>query len=129
MSLQSHRRHLQQLLTQTITVLCRNSLPFAAQFSVEGLLGITLDQDEVFLVNIRETVNKYAPDLVRHPSEESLHSPGHERLATNNAQVNEDQPIWQWQWQWQYFNYHILGIYKYQRNKMQDINLSELMSS
>ncbi len=45
-----------QLLTDAITVLCKNGLNYSSQFSIEGLLGITLDEQEVFLVKIDETV-------------------------------------------------------------------------
>lgn len=37
-------------------MLCRNSLDYQSQFMVEGLLGITLDEKEVFLVNIKECI-------------------------------------------------------------------------
>ena len=45
-----------QLLTDAITVLCKNGLSYDSQFCIEGLLGITLDEKEVFLVKIDETV-------------------------------------------------------------------------
>ena len=45
-----------QLLTDAITVLCKNGLNYDSQFCIEGLLGITLDEREVFLVKIDETV-------------------------------------------------------------------------
>jgi len=37
-------------------MLCKSSLAYRSHFSIEGLLGITLDNDEVFLVNINESV-------------------------------------------------------------------------
>ena len=45
-----------QLLTDAITILCKNGLTYKAEFSIEGLLGITLDQNEIFLVNIKENI-------------------------------------------------------------------------
>jgi hypothetical protein len=44
------------MLSEAITMLCRNGLEFSQEFTVEGLLGITLDSKEVFLVNIKERV-------------------------------------------------------------------------
>ncbi len=48
--------HLKLLITDAVTVLCKSGLTYSAQLSVEGLLGITLDEEEVFLVNINQTV-------------------------------------------------------------------------
>lgn|SRR6218665_848308 len=45
------------LLTETIMLLCKNGLHFKSEFSIEGLIGITLDGNEIFLVNINETVH------------------------------------------------------------------------
>ena len=46
------------LLTEAITVLCKNGLAYQAEFSIEGLLGITLDKQDIFLINIKETVQR-----------------------------------------------------------------------
>ena len=44
------------LLTEAISNLCRDGLNFKSEFCVEGLLGITLDNDDIFLINIKETI-------------------------------------------------------------------------
>ena len=49
---------MRQLLSEAIMVLCKASLPYTSEFSVEGLLGITMDREEIFLVNINELVQK-----------------------------------------------------------------------
>ena len=46
------------MLSETILALCRNTLSHRRKFSIEGLLGITLDDEEIFLVNIKETIAK-----------------------------------------------------------------------
>ena len=51
------QEHVKALLTEAITVLCKNGLGFESQLNIEALIGITLDKDEVFLVSINETVN------------------------------------------------------------------------
>ena len=51
----SEQQRVRALLTEAVTMLCKNGLSFKAGFSVEGLLGITmLDDDQVFLVNIKQ---------------------------------------------------------------------------
>ena len=52
------QQRVKQLLTEAITLLCRNSLQFKEDVTVEGLLGITLDKSDIFLVSIHETVQQ-----------------------------------------------------------------------
>lgn len=47
---------LKKLLSEAVLLLCRNGLPIDAQFSIEAMIGITLSEDEVFLISFRETV-------------------------------------------------------------------------
>ncbi len=49
---------IKHLLAEAISVLCKNGLDFRSELTVEGLLGITLDNSDIFLVNIHETINK-----------------------------------------------------------------------
>ena len=43
-------------LVEAITKLCKNGLNYSTELCVEGLLGITLDNKEVLLVNIKEII-------------------------------------------------------------------------
>ncbi|KAK2162103.1 hypothetical protein LSH36_104g05061 [Paralvinella palmiformis] len=52
----TEQERIKALLRETITLLCRNGLTFKSQFSVEALIGITLDEDDVFLVSINESI-------------------------------------------------------------------------
>ena len=52
------RRRIKQLLTDAVLVLCKASLRYRRKFTIEGLLGVTLDGDEVHLININELVEK-----------------------------------------------------------------------
>ena len=45
------------ILVQAIANICRKGLTYRKNFSIEGLLGVTLDDDEIFLLNIKETVH------------------------------------------------------------------------
>jgi hypothetical protein len=47
-----NQERVKQVLVETIVVLCRNSLQFSRELKVQGLLGITLDDNEVFLIHI-----------------------------------------------------------------------------
>ena len=49
-----NQQQLKALLTDTITMLCKNSVTFHQEISIEGLIGITLDQKDIVLVNIKE---------------------------------------------------------------------------
>jgi len=49
-------KRIRDLITETVTMLCQNSLKFRSKFTVEGLLGITVDDKHVFLINIHEIV-------------------------------------------------------------------------
>lgn len=43
------------LLADTVTLLCRNGLHFQRQLRVQGVLGITVDDTDVFIVHINES--------------------------------------------------------------------------
>ena len=44
-----------KLLTDTVTLLCKNGLLYDRELRIQGLLGITVDSDEVFLVSINDS--------------------------------------------------------------------------
>lgn len=46
------------MLSDTILALCRNTLSYKAEVTIEGLLGITIDNEQIFLVNMNETIQK-----------------------------------------------------------------------
>ena len=48
------QERVKNLLTDTVTLLCRNGLSFHDELRVEGLIGITVDNNEVFLVHINQ---------------------------------------------------------------------------
>ena len=56
MVLKADRERVKALLTETITLLCKNGLNYHSEFAIEALIGITLDRDDVFLVSIKETI-------------------------------------------------------------------------
>ena len=58
MKLRPDQERVRALICDTLTLLCKNGLKYDFEFSVDALIGITLDKGEVFLVNISETVTK-----------------------------------------------------------------------
>ncbi len=58
MVLQKTESLVKAMLSDTIMALCRNTLPYEGEVSVEGLIGVTLDNKEIFLVSINETIQK-----------------------------------------------------------------------
>lgn len=56
-------------LIEGILLLCKNVLQYESEFTLEALIGITIDKSTVFLVNINETVDTKQTEVER--SEES----------------------------------------------------------
>jgi len=54
--MKSDQQRVSKLLTDTVTLLCKNGLVYSQEIKVQGLLGITLDKNEVFLVHINELI-------------------------------------------------------------------------
>ena len=49
---------LQNLLADAISLLCRNGVPFRAVHRIDALIGITLDDNEVILINVNEKIGR-----------------------------------------------------------------------
>ena len=56
MVVKQDQQRVKTLLTDAIIILCKNRLNYKSEFCIEGLLGITLDNQDVVLINIKETV-------------------------------------------------------------------------
>ena len=86
MLLNEEQVKLRALLTEAITVLCKNGLSFHSEVSVEGLLGITLDNQHVFLIPLNETIKPEdePPALTIEPVEyvKQKHQGAHPSTAT-----------------------------------------------
>jgi len=54
---------LKKLLSDTVSMLCRNSLQHQRGIRIQGVIGITVDDDDVFLVHINNTVTS-RPDTI-----------------------------------------------------------------
>jgi len=49
-------RRLKEIITDTIVLLCKSGLQYDEEFTIEALVGITVDRKNVILVSIQETV-------------------------------------------------------------------------
>ena len=54
------QERVRNLLTDTVTLLCTNGLQYQTELRVQGVLGITLDNNDVFIVHINE---KFGGDI------------------------------------------------------------------
>ena len=54
---------LKDILTDTIMTLCRNGLNYQEELRIEGLLGITIDREDIFLVNINKHIKTVISDV------------------------------------------------------------------
>ena len=55
------QQQLKEMLSEAITTLCKQCLRYEVDLSVEGLLGITLDDKDIMLINVQETTRKTIP--------------------------------------------------------------------
>ena len=54
----SRKEQVQSLLSDAVASLCQKLLMYNSEMCIEGLLGITLDQKDIVLVNIREVIKE-----------------------------------------------------------------------
>ena len=58
--MKADQERVRNLLTDTVTLLCKNGLQYKTELRVQGVLGITLDNNDVFIVHINE---KFGGDI------------------------------------------------------------------
>ena len=58
--MKADQERVRNLLTDTVTLLCKNGLQYHTELRVQGVLGITLDNNDVFIVHINE---KFGGDI------------------------------------------------------------------
>lgn len=74
------QERVKNLLTDTVALLCRNGLQFQRGLKIQGLLGITIDESEVFLVSLDEKI-------------ESVFVASSEADLTSHSQAVFPQPV------------------------------------
>ena len=76
------------LITDAVKILCKTSIKYRRKFTIEGLLGITIDDKEVVLVNIREDIGCVDQPLPRHGHHQSEHHHRHAQSITPSSQLH-----------------------------------------
>jgi len=60
--MKTDQERVSKLLSDTVKLLCRNGLVYSDEIKVQGLLGITVDKNEVFLVHINDVIGGRLPN-------------------------------------------------------------------
>ena len=58
--MKADQERVKNLLTETVTLLCKNGLTYNEELRIEGLIGITVDSKDVFLVHVNECFKESA---------------------------------------------------------------------
>jgi len=98
MTLTDDQQRLKALLTETVTLLCKNGLHFNSEVAIDGVIGITVDKSNVFLVCIRENVQQLKDtssdrNLSGSVVRQSLQSDGMLFSAPSTESINPASPV------------------------------------
>lgn len=79
------------LLKDTVILLCKNGLNFQTTLRIEGVLGITIDNSDVFIIHLNESIS----DVVETPNVDVLDSSSDREIGTNknSDRVAEKQAV------------------------------------
>ena len=58
----AEKEKVKALIRDTLTLLCKNGLPFSKTFSIEALIGITIDEDDILLLSVNELIRCESTD-------------------------------------------------------------------
>ena len=94
------QQRVKNLLADTVTLLCKNGLTYKEELRIEGLVGITIDNNEVFLVHINESFSGASTNVksATPTVTPALDLPGYLKSAenhtesTNNAHSVQHKP-------------------------------------
>lgn len=79
------------LITQTITMLCKKGLEFESELRVQGLLGVTVDNKDIFLIHLNEKYDNVSDTKDVLPRQESVAtSTGNERSHFSPQGISPD---------------------------------------
>ena len=56
MVLKEERERINKLISEALPILCKSGLKFSTEVSIDALIGITLDSEEVILVSVKQKV-------------------------------------------------------------------------
>lgn len=75
------QERVKNLLADTVTLLCKNGLNFRKKLRVQGLIAITLDEDDVFIVQIDERL----PSADDSTAVEDMEKESHGKFASSSS--------------------------------------------
>jgi len=84
------QERVRNLLCDTVTLLCRNGLSFRDEIRVEGVIGITLDSNEVFLVHINECYDNRSHEVLQQQQASSENSTSSELQIQLSSHSQQD---------------------------------------
>ena len=91
MVVKEEQERVRTLLCDTITLLCRNGLTYKNEFNISAVIGITLDKEEVMLVDIRETIKNTADEAEEPPVESEERSRKRRKLRDESSHKLRDE--------------------------------------
>jgi len=86
--MREEQEKLRKLLHDTVSMLCRNSLQYQHALRIEGVIGITVDDDDAFLVHINHTIGSAARQDCEYSQNIKL-----ERGYTESPGVVKSEPV------------------------------------
>lgn len=86
MRLSLEHERLVRMIKESISLMCKSSLSYDIELNVEGLLGITLDKKDIFLVNIKESFQSNVPK----ENTEEVHTPP-KRSRSDIIEIKEEE--------------------------------------
>jgi len=89
--MKAEQAQLRDLLTQTIVLMCRNGLEFSRNVRVEGLLAVTVDGTDIFVIHMDERVTDRPSYASSSRCTES--STGHQRESASAATVPDADDV------------------------------------
>ena len=93
--MKADQERVRNLLTDTVTLLCKNGLQYQTELRVQGVLGITLDNNDVFIVHINE---KFGGDIggaisIRNDEGDAAKTVGGVRVDTKRSRGESETPV------------------------------------
>ena len=79
------------MLKDTITLLCKNGLSFRNKFTIEAVIGVTLDDEDVLLVSISEMVKAAMTQESSDGDNSSVEDVGHKRKGHKRKRRKHSQ--------------------------------------
>ncbi len=92
--MKADQQQVQALLTDTVTLLCKNGLHYRRELKVQGLLGITVDDNEVFVVHINKLYADACSNGRRQTSADApSDSDSEEQIQVKNGFLGSDSAV------------------------------------